>query len=98
MTTRRTHESDRDLDARDADQTGAAAERATDRLLYQSAVRATSEGIVVHAPDGSIRMANPSAEKILGLTLDQLTGRSAVDPRWQLVRADGSALPPAEIP
>jgi PAS domain S-box-containing protein len=67
-------------------------------LLYQSAIRAMSEGFVLHGPDGSIRTANPSAEHILGLTLDQMTGRSAIDPRWQLVRPDGSPLPPAEIP
>jgi two-component system, cell cycle sensor histidine kinase and response regulator CckA len=66
--------------------------------LYQSAVRAMSEGIVVHAQDGSIEAANPSAEQILGLTLDELTGRAAVDPRFRLVRTDGSPLPQEEIP
>jgi PAS domain S-box-containing protein len=67
-------------------------------LLYPSAIRAMSEGFVVHGADGAIRMANPSAEQILGLTLDQMTGRSAIDPRWRLVRPDGSPLPSAEIP
>jgi two-component system, cell cycle sensor histidine kinase and response regulator CckA len=66
--------------------------------LYQSVIRAMSEGVVVHAADGSIRMANPSAEHILGVTVDQMTGRSPLDPRWQLVRSDGSPLPPDEIP
>ena len=61
---------------------------ATDRELYHAAIRAMSEGFVLHAPDGSIQMANPSAQEVLGLTLDQMTGRSAVDPRWRLVRAD----------
>ncbi|MEN0065524.1 MAG: ATP-binding protein [Myxococcota bacterium] len=66
--------------------------------LLAAMFRATSEGIVLHGPDGSIRMANRAAAKVLGLTIEQLTGRSPTDPRWGLVRTDGTPLPPKEIP
>ena len=33
--------------------------------------------------------ANPAAERLLGLTLDQIQGRSVVDPRWQAISEDG---------
>lgn len=52
------------------------------------------EGIVVHGPDGAtIEAANDLAPGILGLTPDQLYGRSNMDPRWRTVDADGEPLP-----
>jgi two-component system, cell cycle sensor histidine kinase and response regulator CckA len=66
--------------------------------LYRAVIEAMSEGVVVHAPDGQIVAANHAATRILGLTLEQLTGRSPLDPRWGLVRSDGSPLPAEEIP
>jgi diguanylate cyclase (GGDEF)-like protein/PAS domain S-box-containing protein len=52
-----------------------------------------AEGIVFHAPDGAIVEANPAAERILGLSRDQLLGRKSVDARWHAVREDGTPLP-----
>jgi PAS domain-containing protein len=37
-------------------------------------------GVVAHGPDTSIRVCNPRACEILGLTLDQMIGVSAPDP------------------
>ncbi|MCC6830302.1 MAG: PAS domain S-box protein [Thermoleophilia bacterium] len=48
------------------------------------------EGLVVQDPGGRITMANPAAAEVLGLTLDQLLGRTSADPRWRGVRPDGS--------
>jgi two-component system cell cycle sensor histidine kinase/response regulator CckA len=76
------------------------AERAREasEKLYRSVLRAMSEGVVVHAADGSIDFANPAAERALGLSLEQMTGRDAVDPRWRLVDEDDGPLDPARIP
>jgi len=57
-----------------------------------------SEGIVLHHVDGSIRAANAAAERVLGLTVEQMSGRAATDPRWQLIRPDGLPLGPDDIP
>jgi PAS domain S-box-containing protein len=39
---------------------------------------------------GRIIACNDSAERILGLTRDQLMGLTSLDARWQAVHEDGS--------
>jgi len=55
-------------------------------------------GIVVHAPDTSIQLANHEACRLLGLSQDQMMGRVAIDPAWHFLREDGSPLPPEGYP
>ena len=50
-------------------------------------------GVVLQSSTGSIIEANAAAEQILGLTRDQMMGRTSIDPRWRSVRADGTAFP-----
>ena len=56
------------------------------------------EGLVVQADDGRIIDCNASAERILGLTYDQLTGRDSMDPRWAAMHEDGSPFPGEDHP
>ncbi len=56
------------------------------------------QGAVYQNREGMIIAANPSAERILGLSLDQLMGRTSMDPRWRSVRQDGSPFPGEEHP
>jgi PAS domain S-box-containing protein len=65
-------------------------ERQESQVLYQSVVAALSEGVVVQGADGAIRSCNDSAERILGLTRDQMVGRTSIDPIWRAVHEDGS--------
>jgi PAS domain S-box-containing protein len=65
---------------------------------YQAIVAALTEGITLHDAEGVIRAANQSAERILGLTQDQMSGRTSFDPRWRAVREDGSPFPGEEHP
>jgi PAS domain S-box-containing protein len=55
-------------------------------------------GIVVHAADTSVLLSNPMASEILGLTPNQMQGRTAIDPAWCFIRRDGTSLPLAEYP
>ena len=55
-------------------------------------------GVVVHAPDTSILLANQEASRLLGLPLDQMQGKVATDPAWQLVHDDGSRMAAHEYP
>jgi len=57
-----------------------------------------SQGIVYQAADGAIISANPAAERILGLTSDQMKGRTSMDPRWKMIEPDGKPVPGAEHP
>ncbi len=51
-----------------------------------------SEGLVIQGKSGEIQKCNPAALKILGLTEDEITGRTSTDPRWQAINEDGSAF------
>ena len=63
-----------------------------------SLFEAITLGVVYQAADGRITAANPAAERILGVTLDQMQGRTAIDPRWRAVREDGTDLPGEQHP
>jgi PAS domain S-box-containing protein len=52
-----------------------------------------SEGLVHQTADGAIILCNPAAEEILGLTKDQMMGRTSLDPRWRAVHEDGTPFP-----
>lgn len=65
---------------------------------YRTLFETVPQGIVYHDLQGHITAANPAAERILGLSMSHLRGLSARDPRWQMVREDGTRLPDAEYP
>jgi PAS domain S-box-containing protein len=56
-------------------------------------IESMCEGVVVQRPGGAIVSCNPAAERILGLTRDQLEGRTSIDPRWRAVHANGAPFP-----
>lgn len=57
-----------------------------------------SAGVVVQNASGVIVAANDAAEILLGLTRDQLLGRTSADPRWVAVDARGDILAPTAHP
>jgi PAS domain S-box-containing protein len=65
---------------------------------YRSLVASLAEGVVLQHADGSIQACNASAERILGLSAEQIIGRTSVDPHWRTVREDGSAFPGMDHP
>ncbi len=68
------------------------AELAAGEAKYRNLFETMAQGVVYQNADGKIISANPSAERILGLSLDQMLGRTSMDPRWRTVREDGSPL------
>ncbi len=62
-------------------------------LLYHSVIQSINDGVVVQDATGVIIMSNASAERILGLSADQMMGRASTDPRWRSVHEDGSPFP-----
>ncbi|MBK8024103.1 MAG: PAS domain S-box protein [Chloroflexi bacterium] len=65
---------------------------------YRTLVDALSEGVILLMRDGTITAANAAAERILGVSVDQLMGRASGDPAWQAIREDGSPFPEMEHP
>jgi PAS domain S-box-containing protein len=59
---------------------------------------AMHEGYVEQDATGAITACNPAAERILGLTREQLCGRASIDPRWRAIHADGSPFPGEDHP
>ena len=57
-----------------------------------------ASGVVVQGTGGRIMEANPAACRILGLSWDQLQGRTSADPRWRSVHEDGSDFPGDQHP
>jgi PAS domain S-box-containing protein len=65
---------------------------------YRNLLNNLSVGVIVHAPDTSILLANPAACKVLGLSQDQITGKAAADLMWRFLLEDGREMPPEEYP
>ncbi len=60
---------------------------------FRVAIESLQEGFTLQNADCQIVVCNPSAERILGLTADEITGRTSLDPRWRCVHEDGSDFP-----
>ncbi|MBK8573291.1 MAG: PAS domain-containing protein [Holophagaceae bacterium] len=60
---------------------------------YRTLIDNLSTGLVVHGPDSSILLANGMASALLGLSKEQMLGKTAVDPEWRFLQEDGSPLP-----
>lgn len=65
---------------------------------YRTLFETVPQGVVYQDVAGRITSANPAALRILGLSLDQLQGRTSIDPRWRVLREDGTAFPGEEHP
>jgi len=59
------------------------------RTLFETMVL----GVVYQDINGKIISVNPAAEEILGLSIDQMEGRTSTDPKWKSIHKDGSNFP-----
>lgn len=73
-------------------------EPVAEELNFRDLFESINLGVIYHNADGLIVEANRSAESILGLTKDQILGRSSVDPQWKCLHEDGSDFPGSEHP
>jgi diguanylate cyclase (GGDEF)-like protein/PAS domain S-box-containing protein len=55
-------------------------------------------GVLYQSLDGVITSANPAAQRLLGLTQEQLLGRTSSDSRWHAIHEDGSDFPGEQHP
>ncbi len=81
----------------------------TDRKQAEEALRESEEkhrrlfetiaqGVIYQAADGTIISANPEVERILGLSFKQMQGKTSMDPCWQMIEEDGTAVPGTDHP
>ena len=64
---------------------------------YEALVNGVSDGVILQDNTGAIVACNYTAERILGLTLTELT-RPPAYRRWRVMREDGSSFPGDEFP
>ncbi len=60
---------------------------------YRTVINTMSEGVVLQSADGVIQTTNAAAQRILGLSQDEITGHKSRDPRWRAIHEDGSPFP-----
>ena len=65
---------------------------------YRSLLDNLSSGVVVHNPDTSILLSNAMAAIVLGLTQDQMLGKTAPDPDWCFLNGDGTPMQLKDYP
>lgn len=69
-----------------------------DPSLAAAVLETLDEGVVLQNKDGSISAFNSQACTILGLSSDQLLGKTSYDPDWKAIKEDGSPFPGEEHP
>lgn len=65
---------------------------------YRAIVDTMTEGVLLQLSDGTIQACNTAAERILGLTLDQMMRHAPTDFAWRTIHEDGTPLPTTQLP
>ncbi|SKB15537.1 putative Histidine kinase [Planktothrix sp. PCC 11201] len=65
---------------------------------YRELINNLSLGFVIHGADTKILVCNLIACELLGLSMDQMMGKTAIDPAWYFLREDGTRMPLEEYP
>ena len=60
---------------------------------YRDLVRHLAAGVLIQGPKAEILASNQTALDLLGLTEDELLGKTSFDPDWKVVHEDGSDFP-----
>ena len=65
---------------------------------FRSLFHGVSVGVVLSGLHAECRKCNQAALELLGVTEDQLLGRSSFDPEWKCINEDGSLCPGKDHP
>jgi len=60
---------------------------------YRRLVQDMHVGVLLQGPQAEILMSNPKALEFLGISEDQLLGKTSFDPEWNVIHEDGSPFP-----
>jgi len=67
-------------------------------IRHNNLLGSINVGVVVHSADTSILYCNDIASELLGLTIDQMKGKVAIDPNWHFFKINGEILEIDEFP
>lgn len=65
---------------------------------FRGLVNEINIGILLQGPNAEMLLSNQAALDLLGVTEDQLLGRSSFSPDWNVIHEDGSDFPGSEHP
>ena len=65
---------------------------------YRSLFETMEQAVVYQDTDGRVISANPAAERILGVSIKDMQGRTSHDPKWEAIHEDGSLFHGDEHP
>ncbi len=66
--------------------------------LHRTVVNALDEGVLIWGREGRVLAVNPSAERILKISVEQVLANPAPAQGWQFLRTDGSLIAIEELP
>ena len=58
-------------------------------ILPQILMEELPVGVLVMSAQGEVRQVNPATLKLLGVTTEQLLGKTPLDPNWQVIQENG---------
>ncbi len=68
------------------------------QLQYETVFKILPAGVSITDDQGHLIQVNLASEAILGIPADEHNRRTYDEPKWQMLRPDGSSMPPAEYP
>lgn len=81
--------SDTDITIRKNAETALIESESENRRLFET----MAQGVVYQDKNGAIFKANPAAERMLGLSFEQMIGYKSTDPRWHAIHENGDVFP-----
>lgn len=79
-------------------QPGQSGETVSDKGLFETLFKRMAKGVICQNRAGKIITANPAAEKILGLSIDQIQDIIDHKADWDIIHQDGGSFLPEEYP
>lgn len=65
---------------------------------FKNLVKSMQVGVLLQGPETEILLCNPVALEMLGLSEEQLLGKTSFDPDWKAIHEDGSSFPVSLFP
>ncbi len=65
---------------------------------YRTLTEGFHVGVLIYGPEGEIQLSNPRALELLGLSEDQLLGKTSFDPSWNVIHEDGTPFASPTLP
>lgn len=64
-----------------------------DHGSFRSLIETLQVGVIIQSASTEILLSNPKALELLGLTEQQLLGKTSLDPDWNVIHEDGTPFP-----